>query len=663
MSEDATASSFGSTTLESVSDECIDLITRHLAYFDVRALELCGSRALSARIERGVSQVRVLVPSLGEWPLHAFNYRNMRSLEVGNAGRECTQKLTTPVVAKDDVLIPQAGHKQIERLVIRTVLCFSVLHLNGPSLHELLPNLRSLELLGEGAFKPEVLFKNLPPNLTFLRLKPTGITRYVHRDIPTSLIASLPRSLETLLLQDCYIGNESEPFGPEIQLSFPPTLTRLQFTTTYILPALEAVPKSVTDLKLEKKYMALHQELIVSKLHSLNLKRFVFKCDDAYKKASLVLDKPFPSTLTSLKLPDEFLWFVEGEDMTKEPRLDIYLPPSLTSFHGLYRQHKLINWGTTLPLLKHADIHKSVFKETIPTKLPPLLSLRINDIALKDETVQAFPTTLTHLRATIEYTPVWLEKIESLEALTELEINESSVILPSIGFWNHLRMRLTTLQCATVHFQSLDDLCTDWPNLTGLGLLCGYNETYGPKDFGDWTVDASDMDHKLFQLPSTLKQLHLKIVTNFDFFGHSLAYLDKLEWISINVPIVEYDEQQAAQTFEQLKTLPESLTRFSIDTPIAIPPAYVQCLPKNVKELDLRRTIVNPTGNPWTNEHFQHLPPKTAFVFAQDAKPNYDEIKEHLPPTLALGLHFEPSTDLTPAMKELHRQGELFGAE
>lgn len=649
-----------STTLDSISDECIDLITRHLDYFDVRALELCGNRALSARIERGVSQVRALVPSLGKWPLHAFNYRNMRSLTVINAGAECNMKLTTPVIAEEDRLIPKTGHKLLESLKIQTILCFTVARLQSPSLEELLPNLRSLDLEGEGAFDPKSFFKMLPSKLTFLRLKASGNSVHVNRNMPPALIADLPRSLETLLLQDCDIQFDKDPFAADAVISFPPALTRLRVTSNYILPAVQAIPKSVTDLTLGMSYLGTRQELSVSSLCSLNLKRFQFKCGSAYNKVILVLDRPFPTTLHTLIFPHEFQSIVDGDTVTKEPELDRYLPPSLTSFGGLSLQHTCINWGTTLPNMKHGRIYKTVFKTQPPTKFPPLLSLNIPELDLPDASVQAFPTTLIQLRASVRNTPVWMEKMKSLTSLSELQLNESSIKLPSIGFWDLMRERLTSLDCVTAHFESLDDLCCDWKRLESLALHCYASEEFGPKDLEKYTVDPTKTNLKLFRLPPALKRLHFVTMSHFDFFAHSLAYLTQLEALSIGIEHAEHTPQDHNHVWSILETLPKSITHFSIDTPTPLPAEYLKYLPKTIVDLSLRSSASYKEPVLWSEEHFRLLPPKLAFIFAQSAKEEYDNFKDALPPTLSLGITYgNVLPDLTPAMKELARQKNL----
>ena len=667
MSDDAAAVA-KPTSLDSLSDECIDFLTRYWDYYDIRALELCGNHSLSARIERSVSKVRVVVPSLGEWPLHAFNYRNLRSLEVYHAGSGPKYKKTAPILVKDDLLIPKEGHKSLDSLTIHMSLSFSILYALSPSLQELLPLLRTLDLEGAGVFKPLKLFKNLPSTLTHLRLKPTGEGAHVLSSIPASLIEMLPRSLETLMLENCDIALDKGLATDPSQLSFPPGLTHLRFTTTHLQPAIQAIPKSVTNLKLRKTHLAGRQQLVVSSLRRLHLKRFGFSCSSASMTVDLVLDMPFPPTLTSISLPTRFKEFVDEGAITTKPRLDRYFPPSLTSFKGLYSVHDLINWGVTLPNLRYGQIWRSVFEGDAPRKIPPLVMMSLEGVHLADVMIRALPITLESLSATVFNTPVWMEKFETLKSLTYLELGHHGPVLPSIGFWDLMRERLTDLRCCTYNFESLGDMCTDWTKLRSLSLYCTADERSGPADYKQCTFDPSNTDLKLLRLPASLEVLYLAIGNNCAFFGHSLGYLTKLKNFTLGTFGTEYtssaaDTEGHTPFFMFAKNLPPSLTHASIDTPTPLPVEYMGFLPKSLRDLSLSSRQSSRDTILWTEEHFRRLPPKLAFLSVARPLKNSDNYKSSLPPTLSHGIvEFgrDPSPDRTPAMRELRRQKNAF---
>lgn len=642
-------SSGPSSSLNRISDDCIGLILAYLSYRDITALELIGSAALSSKVNRGVSEISVQVGCLRKWPLQAFRFRKLQSIAISSL-EETLSSVYVPPLVDEDLLVPLHGHSTLTSLDLQTILCFTVLYPRPgiPTLHELFPQLKKLKLEGDGIITPEAL-DNIPPTLTELSLHAEAEILY-----HPSKINGLPRGIETLVLNGMILGewspgaqNDSE----DSSLLFPPALTCLELSTRISSNLMNSIPKSIQVLTLT--FAAdVEDSLNVSYLDFPFLASFILKLKNTqWEKPKLVIDKPFPDTLSNLRLELENIGF-EGVEPSSA------LPPSLTSYIGFIDPEGMLNWHKTLPRLKIAYFDKDTFKASPPIAFPPLLHLRVPSIDLSDESIRAIPVSVTSLKATVMNQPVWLETLAKLKSLTELELHRESERLPSQGFWDIMHERLDAIAMSVDQCESLEDLCGDWAKLRILELEA--NSSQRRPDFlkAYTPFGALSSEKKLFHYPSSLTTLSLSADSAMAFFTHPLSYLSKLSTLSLNVmrstliPAVA----DLIDMVSFLTNLPRSLLSLSITHRDALPESSLRSLPRNLKYLYLSNYLTELT---WTRIHLCNLPKNLVFCSFSTTTVQTG-IDDLLPATLVeLGWSLQKHVKPTVGMVERKRQKTL----
>lgn len=668
------------TRFDLISDECVGLIASLLTFEDLKSITLIGSSALNAKIHRSVEEIRVSVPSLGKWPLQAFRYPKLRSLTIKSESADFEIAIYSPMIVENGLLIPAEGHQHLQSLEIHSPFSFALLSEDSDCLplQKYLPSLVSLNLVGDGYFDSEKLV-NLPPTLTDLFLKPRQTLRHIYTG---ALISALPRTLTSLVLagniqlEDNIGLQPSFSLGPHrskkaVDPVFPPHLTKLHYKAEYPGPTLALIPLSVTDLKVKSGYIQDILHFKVSHLLPPRLASFELNVPLATRHLAIVLDRPFPASLTKLKLPHGVLQLVDSNNVPAD--LNLYLPPSITSFTGLDNLHEQINWSKTLPALKDAFIDKSAFQTETPiSSFPPLTTLRIPKGIINAETLRALPSTLTTLLAAVQNEPVWLETMARLTRLEILDLHHSSGVLPSHGFWDLMRTRLQRLGTSFGPLESIEALNGEWTRLKILDLSDSHLETMKPElaqyqsDFyaqpktGDEEPTASSHSpRKRIRLSSTLETVHLNLRTEFAILRDSLQDLKQLKRCSL--AFLDWPKQEAVEMchpYSILSHLPSSVTYLQCHFQQMPKPEHMASLPNGLKTLNF---TVHRVEAIWTDNHLRCLPPNLVDGSLEYGSMNITD-KDVLPPTMMKFRIANHASDLlgfeTRAMEEAAEQRE-----
>lgn len=687
----AETSAQASTRFDQLSDECVGLVALYLRYHDLTALLLSGSTGLRAKIDRGVQEICAQIPSLGRYPLQAFKYPHLRRLTIASVGSTNPLPLFQPMLAKDDVLVPIEGHENLDFLEIHSTLAFTVLY-DRPShgkLADLLPRLRTLRMSGNGSFNPRIL-ANAPPQLTELsiRLRDSYARRAPVTGLDSASISSLPRNLETLSLVGVSLALKADETLET--LSFPPNLTSLKIWCLAVAQLVPLLPTSMRTISLAMRASPLGHHgnsthtLRTSDLHRFKaLNKLVIRCPIFLEQLCLVLDQPFPATLTTLKLPDfvsDFQYqYVSPNPSSNEPHpqgvntnshlqtLKSALPSSLTSLHGLDQQHPEIDWLQGFPLLKYARIEEGVWSQ-LPrfTTLPPLVELSFGNHDIDDTLVKALPVTLTRLQASLKNTPVWLETIAKLTRLTILHLTSKTQQLPSKGFWNVVKDRLTNLEVRPDYLESFGDLGGDWKKLQSLHFSANNESLKRPslKYELDNIYAASSSDYEAgkpyLRFPANITRLQLVLGSQYAHFCHPISYLAKLQhFLLIFNPWSGMEEVPEAESpLQMFKSLPDSLTYLRYSSRFRVSPDILRKLPKKLRILAM---FVDLKDGVWNKEHLASLPPSlsTCQLNAADSPDlNFGDVSELMPRTLlefSMGA-FQVLEGRSEAMIEIERQ-------
>ena len=598
-----------STLLPDLSAECISIIVSLLPFVDVTSLLLSGSSTLSSRIIRQVREIDVLLGAGNKLPLNAYNFPHLHSLSIkaNLITFEDPKEIVVyePYLVDNDILVKP--HNTLSKLVLHGYLAFTILlpsNTHGP-LEELLPNLLSLNLASPDHFKDHHT-NNIPSTLTELFLSACPSDR-----LPISTANKLPRTLTTLTLHNIpfKLGNDSLE-----SISFPPALTSYITSSPLPLTIIAYLPRSLQTLEFGNGSIEGTTVLKVSDLPP-SLTSLVIPDEDKYITHYLALDIPLTSFgLKTLILPKQRFHLITDANNLESSltTLNGVLPPTLTSFAGISKLFLDIDWCNTTPLLEDCDI---MFSTEIPFNLPPLRSLILSQQLNTRYIATTMPATLTKLTAHVFYTPEWLDAISKLTRLQDLILCSSNV-LPSDGFWNMMKTRLTSLACSVESFESLQDL-QGWERLESLHL-----PSYGG-DAPKILESAEDGHQATLSLPTTVTNLRISFALPL-FTYLSFSNLTRLETLKLSFTLSDSEETILPCS------LPPSLKSFSVFTfrPVAL--SLYAALPNNLKSLEIEYFGEQAIGE----EHFQAMPKSLVAIRAPYQKLNTPKgwsIGSHLP--------------------------------
>lgn len=193
-------------------------------------LKLCGSAQLSAKIEASCEALLCLVAPFVAFPFSAYTLPRLRSLQVYTD----PVYYATPLRLRHRPPLPPAPIPSLTSLKMRFSQSLSALPLDSAFDH--FPNLLHLEL--DHACRPitQQHLSSLPRGLLSLILKSSQSCRSIV-PIPYSIIAQLPRPLETLIVQPIALAPNPETLRFE-EIDWPPNLKELTLRTvrsTHIL--------------------------------------------------------------------------------------------------------------------------------------------------------------------------------------------------------------------------------------------------------------------------------------------------------------------------------------------------------------------------------------------------------------------------------------------
>ena len=652
MMEVSGAESFAirSTLLPDLSADCISTIVSMLPFVDVTSLLLSGSSTLSSRIIRQVREIDVLLGTGNKLPLNAYNFPHLHSLsikakelEFGGYGNHINHE---PYLVDNDVLVKP--HNTLSKLVLHGYLAFTILlpsDTHGP-LEELLPNLLSLNLASSAQLTARY-FDHIPSTLTELSLSPGNSEIFA-----LSIFNKLPRTMATLNLQHVFFEHENESLE---SISFPPALTSFTTSASLSLSIIADLPRTLQTLEFELATYGGTNMLKVSdlppSLTSLVIPNVAWSMHPYY----LLLDVPLSSyRLNTLILPDDVFYLITDENKNLNSNvktLNGILPPTLTSFSGIKWLHGATDWYMTTPRLEFGELSESVFQNRFPSNLPPLRSLTLPKDINAHEVEVAIPSTITKLVAPVKDTPEWLRVIGKLTRLQDLELFVDTV-LPSDGFWNLMKTRLVRLSATICHLQSLDDIQLGWTHLKSLEFVCRSIKpsTRIDLEIPDYSANRGS-EQKIFQFPSTLTNLDLRVVASLDFISYSFSNLVHLQKIRFASSLDQEGFIPGA-----LASLPLSVTSLTLFVRSELNPALLAALPRNLLFLSL----LNDKVRLISEEHVKALPKTllalSASLLRVDSSKHWT-FGEHLPNLLVA-----PSNLGTPkAHLEVRRQERIAG--
>lgn len=598
---EATETIRASTLLEHVSSDCLALICQRMPFKYLQALKQCGNRTLTMKLERGVTEIVANLKALSKWPISVFQHSNLRSLIV-NPQKESSSQTYVPIIAAGDVLVPHTGHQTLERLELNLTHGFTLLNpvRARPPLATLVPNLKTLKIEGDGQIHSGTLENTAwPRGLTSLTLMPFAFSGGFNFSLFS--LSKLPSSLELLHIEYIRFERPAKALEPKI---FPPALTSIDIICEGYDELIAVLPTS-----LRKIGLTLFDANCSLRVSSLSRFENLTDLSLTFTQATLgrpafTADAPFPATLTSLETQTTAKLVVETGSLT-HANLVLTLPPSITRLQGFSSHHESIDWSSAFPLLK--TLPKGLIPALIysKTKFPPLTSLDVKTFRLPAKCVAALPDTLTELLAVVQDTPEWLESIAKMTQLKTLEMSPESGTMPSHGFWNIIRERVSRLHVELHQFESLDGLFGDWKNLSDLTLRA---RTPGLSPKLQAELDSYDPSSHGYRYPTSLTSCTLIMSFHPSLFAPSLHYLPKLRELSL------FYITQASQDFmkddparDTWDTLPSSLRRFELLALHGIPARYLRNLPKNLRELKI--TVDSSKSDfVWTEEHLRHLP-------------------------------------------------------
>lgn len=641
-----------------LSSECTAQILSYLLWNDLNTLLLTGHRIVLEKIHRHVTQIDAQLGSLEVYPISAFNYPRLKSLIVRtNYLMIGGEREYEPYYVINDALCK--SHPLLETLEIHGLLAFSILA-PGHYLDTLLPGLTSLKLVGTGYLDRDY-FQNIPPKLINFCVHSKRHSESEPVDtLPLSLVGRLPRSLATFELSRIALFVEDDSMK---NISFPPGLTRLFCKLNDFSRVQHLLPSTLRSLKLRLQGRILWKVSLTSRFFDLT--SLALSCDMAFLDFSIWVDVPFPTSITSLQLPNACKVFDSlGNQLYG---LDGLLPRSLTSFRGLDGCHANTDWSNTTPLLQHATLSATIFKNnTIPSHLPPLVSLDVRVPLQGDNIHTALPTTLTCLQANVQPSSTWQQAVAKLNRLQTLKLMDYSGQLPSTGFWDVLKARLTSLSVSLHHLETLKDLETGWNLLRALTLKTSLHKL--PALPLKKELDHRTSAHNLvpIRLPSSLVSLIIDAVQYSNLFIQPIDYITQLETLDITLgkAVSTNPEGKGARCLAFFRSFPASLTSLSVLTPKKLSSVYLESLPEGLKSLKVLTT--SSIGEEWTNEFLASLPRKLIDLTGEKRKrvsteTDYEseayEDADYLPPTL---ISFRLKTELcmlrTDAYWELYRQ-------
>ena len=578
-----------STLLSDLSTDCISTIVSMLPFVDLTSLLLSGSSTLSSRIIRQVRETDVLLGTGNKLPLNAYNFPHLHSLsiiaKIITVNSSWSRVVYEPYLVDYDILVKP--HNTLSKLVLHGYLSFTILRpsdVHRP-LDELLPNLLTLDLASPTRFYPRYI-NYIPSTLTELSLFPGSCDI-----LPIAVVNKLPRTLTTLTLHNIpfKIGNESIEL-----LSFPPALT--SFVTGECLPLslVEHLPRTLQTLEFNHGTTSDSISFKVShfppSLTSLAIPGLGWKDTPHYLK----FDIPLSSyRLKTLKIPSKYPRLIEDGTYNLDAlitTLNRALPPTLTSLNLQQNLLRSIDFAVTTPLLQDCPVK---FDEPIPINLPPLRSIDLTG-STSTHDPSRLPVTLTKLSASISNTPEWLGAISKLTQLQDLQLN-SVAALPSDGFWNLMKTRLTRLSSSSSSIESLQDL-DGWQRLEFLNFYATNPVTINN------TMDASSQQVSL-RLTSTLTALDFTVPSaQLDVLNASFANLTQLKRLTLAIT----DNNDTNLAACSIPSLPSSLTHLCLYT-FRLPDLLMYSeLPRNLRSL--RIEYLGSSCGSITEEHVKSMP-------------------------------------------------------
>lgn len=268
--------------LPGLASEVLGLVASYLDGYDVRKLELCGSRLLNTKLATAVTNLCCAVRCLEEFPSWLFSYSKLRQLEV----KAVDGTRDTLLTQTSSGFLPPQVHESLYSLEFQfspAVELLSDYH-EPRTLRTMTPNLTYLNIDSRGNLR-ESWVHNLPKGLKTLRL---AVAQSAHT-WSSSTIRSLPRTLEVLSLTTtiaCYKDDERDIWPPNIRV--------LEVSVTDLVCLLSVVPQTVDRLICSANTCdALHTSLLPQKVKELRI---------AVRVDILVVDVPLPPQISSFWL-------------------------------------------------------------------------------------------------------------------------------------------------------------------------------------------------------------------------------------------------------------------------------------------------------------------------------------------------------------------------
>lgn len=406
---------------DSISVEVLRTLLLFLSSSDVKRLEACGSHALNAKIREATLFLRLSKRAGTHFPLWAFNYPNLESLQIDTIGTP----IFSPLAWGRVLPLPSKAHTALKVLKLHFLGSALLLTpLAAPNtLASMCPNLETLECSIFGPFDHEEI-GNLPLKLKKLRLVATSITAPV--TLNYGRLALLPRTIESLELVDIHLkSEENEKFGSEI---WPPVLKRL-----VLRPAMESqirnLPDSIETLELDWNEVPLYERFLRTKTISRSLTDLTLL---HASEGEIILDSPLPPSLTRLSTDCATYCSDSGEEIGPENISDLHslFPSSITEFEAHPRKSLQLALLPTFNLLKSLTLDASLAQH-IENSLEPkiyfptkLTSLETKDFIPSPRLLKLLPPSVTRIAAPISRT-------DQCDSLGHLIVLRHLTILPT----------------------------------------------------------------------------------------------------------------------------------------------------------------------------------------------------------------------------------------